>query len=58
MGAGYAVYVPEEEAEEVVSVAARCGLEAFVAGQVVTGPRQVVIEPLGIVFEGETLGVR
>ena len=58
MGAGYAVYVPEEEAEEVVSVAARCGLEAFVSGQVVTGPRQVVIEPLGIVFEGETLGVR
>ena len=58
MGAGYAVYVPEHRAEEVVAVAASCGFQAFVAGSVEVGPRRVVIEPLGIVFAGATLGVR
>jgi phosphoribosylformylglycinamidine cyclo-ligase len=58
MGAGYAVYVPEEQADQVSSVAEACGLEACVAGQVVSGPRQVVIEPLDIVFGADTLGVR
>ena len=58
MGAGYAVYVPEDQADVVVSVAASCGLKAWVAGRVVSGPRQVVIEPLGLVFGADTLGVR
>jgi phosphoribosylformylglycinamidine cyclo-ligase len=58
MGAGYAVYVPESHAERVMSVAAECGLQSWLAGRVEAGPRQVVIEPLGIVFGGSTLGVR
>jgi phosphoribosylformylglycinamidine cyclo-ligase len=58
MGAGYAVYVPQDNAEDVSAIAAGCGLEAWVAGRVVRGPRQVVIEPLGIVFGAETLTVR
>lgn len=58
MGAGYAVYVPQGQAEKVRSVAAQCGLQSWVAGQVENGPRQVVVEPLGIVFAGDTLGVR
>ena len=58
MGAGYAVYVPRDQSEQVVSVAARCGFQSWVAGQVEKGPRQVVIEPLGIVFVADTLGLR
>jgi phosphoribosylformylglycinamidine cyclo-ligase len=58
MGAGYAVYVQEIHADRVISVAAECGLQSWLAGRVEAGPRQVVIEPLGIVFGGSTLGVR
>jgi phosphoribosylformylglycinamidine cyclo-ligase len=58
MGAGYAVYVPHGQAERVSLVAARCGFRSWVAGRVENGPRQVVIEPLGVVFASDTLGVR
>lgn len=58
MGAGYAIYVPQEHAENVVEIAKKCGLHAQVAGQVTAGPKQVVIEPLGVTFAGDTLEVR
>lgn len=58
MGAGYAVYVPSEQAAKVVSVAQNVGLQAWAAGSVETGPKQVIIDPLGITFSGDTLGVR
>jgi phosphoribosylformylglycinamidine cyclo-ligase len=58
MGAGYAVFVPKGQAEQVRAVAAHCGFQSWLGGQVEKGPRQVVIEPLGIVFTGDTLGVR
>lgn len=58
MGAGYAVYVPQKDAETVVATAKKCGLNAVVAGRVEAGPKQVVIEPLGVTFAGDTLGVR
>lgn len=58
MGAGFAVYVPAEQAEKVVEIAAAQQLKAWVAGRVETGPKRVVIEPKGITFDGETLEVR
>lgn len=58
MGAGYAVYVPAEQAEQVVEVAGKQDLQAWIAGRVEKGPKRVVIEPLDITFEGETLEVR
>ena len=58
MGAGYAVYVPESQADEVAIIAATCGFQSWVAGRIEAGPRRVVVEPLGIVFEGESLGIR
>lgn len=58
MGAGYAVYVKEEEADKVVKVAAACGLKARIAGHVEEGPKRVVIKPKDITFEGDSLGVR
>jgi phosphoribosylformylglycinamidine cyclo-ligase len=58
MGAGFAVYVPAAEAEKVVEIAAAEGLQAWVAGTVETGPKQVVIEPKNITFAGDSLEVR
>jgi hypothetical protein len=39
-------------------VAGRHGIDAWVAGRVEEGPRSVHIAPLGIDYEGESLGVR
>lgn len=58
MGAGFAVYVPKDQADAVVVAAKNVGLEAWAAGEVQKGPKQVVIEPKNITFKGESLGVR
>ncbi len=52
MGAGYAVYTPPADAQQVVEGAARHGFEAWDAGRVEAGPKQVVIEPVGVTFPG------
>lgn len=58
MGTGYAVYLPAGQAQQVVDIAAKVGLKAWIAGRVEAGPKQVVIEPKRITFSGDTLGVR
>jgi phosphoribosylformylglycinamidine cyclo-ligase len=58
MGAGYAVYVPNDQAAKVVEIAGQCNLKAWHAGRVEPGPKQVVIEPKQITFKGDSLGVR
>ena len=58
MGAGYAIYLPKDEADKAVKIAKNIGLKAWVAGYVKKGPKQVIIKPLNITFAGETLEVR
>lgn len=58
MGAGFAVYLPQAQAQQVVDIAARQGLKAQIAGRVQQGPKQVAITPKNITFTEETLGVR
>ncbi len=58
MGAGYAVYIPADQAGQVKEIALGLGLQAWIAGRVETGPKQVVIKPKNITFAGETLEVR
>ena len=58
MGAGFAIYVPEADAQRVLDVSKEHGIGARVAGVIEEGPREVVIEPLGIRYQGESLGVR
>lgn len=58
MGAGYAVYVPQDQAQQVVDIAAAQKLKAWVAGEVQTGTKQVVIKPKDITFTSESLEVR
>lgn len=58
MGAGFAVFLPPEQAAQAVAVAATLGLAAWDAGLVEAGPPAVTIAPLGLRYAGESLGVR
>jgi phosphoribosylformylglycinamidine cyclo-ligase len=58
MGAGFALYVPAVQAARCVEIAAACGIAAWHAGAVEAGPRQVVIESLGLVYGSDDLHVR
>ncbi len=55
MGVGYAVYCAPGEVEAVLSVAAELGLVALRGGRVEEGPRQVILEPLGVSYDGSRL---
>ncbi len=58
MGAGFALYVSENDARHVIGVAQELGLRAFVAGHIEHGDKKVVIRPKGLEYAGETLAVR
>jgi len=51
MGCGYAVYCAADNAARVVAAATEIGLDAYLAGVVEAGPRRVILEPNGVVFE-------
>ena len=56
MGAGYAVYCAAGEAGGGARRRrAGSGCRALVAGRVEEGPRQVVLEPLGVSYDGSQL---
>jgi phosphoribosylformylglycinamidine cyclo-ligase len=55
MGSGYALYCAPGAGEAIVQVAERLGLSALVAGRVEQGPRQVILEPVGVRFASEEL---
>ena len=60
MGVGFAAYVAPELADATVAAAKAAGYEAWHAGRVrKQGSRKaVVVPPLGLTFEGDTLQVR
>jgi len=55
MGCGYALYCGSGAGPALVQVATDMGLNALVAGVVEQGPRQVVLEPVGVSYESEEL---
>jgi len=55
MGCGFAVYCAAGSGEEVVRIASELGLAASVAGAVEEGPRRVVLDQIGVVFESGDL---
>jgi phosphoribosylformylglycinamidine cyclo-ligase len=55
MGSGYALYCAPGAGGSVVALADGLGLSAIVAGAVEEGPRQVILEPVGVRFEGSEL---
>jgi phosphoribosylformylglycinamidine cyclo-ligase len=58
MGAGYAIYVAEQDVIRTLAVCAESGTPALHAGRIEKGKRSISIKPLGLVFEGETLALR
>jgi phosphoribosylformylglycinamidine cyclo-ligase len=60
MGAGFAAYVDAKDAPACLAAARSVGIEAWLAGRVLKQGRRkaVEIEPLGVVFEGDSLQVR
>ncbi len=59
MGAGFAFYVPEKDVDKVMRISGELrGWKSWDAGVLEEGPRQVVIEPLGLQYGAETLNIR
>jgi len=58
MGAGFAFFVSTAQAEKTVAIARECGIDAWVAGAVEAGPKQVIIEPIGVTYSAEDLKLR
>lgn len=58
MGAGFAIFVKAEDAARTVEVAKACGIEAWHAGALEAGPKQLLIEPLNIRFSDDDLQLR
>lgn len=58
MGIGFAFYVPEEQVEQALVISHQLGFESFDIGVVEEGPKKVVLEQHGIVFEEESLQLR
>jgi phosphoribosylformylglycinamidine cyclo-ligase len=58
MGAGFALFVAAEDAERTAAASRKAGVDAWVAGTVEAGDKKLIIEPLGIEYEGDELGLR
>ena len=58
MGAGFAIFVPAADAQRTVDVAQAQGIQAWVAGEVRAGAKQLVIEPLNVRFGSDDLQLR
>ncbi|KQW44683.1 MULTISPECIES: AIR synthase-related protein [unclassified Roseateles] len=58
MGAGFAIFVKADDAERTAQVARDCGIQAWVAGTVEAGEKQLLIEPLNIRFSEDDLALR
>ena len=58
MGAGFAFFVSATAAEKTVAIARECGIDAWVAGAVEAGPKQVIIEPINVTYSADDLKLR
>jgi len=58
MGAGFACFVARGEGDALVDIARGLGYAAEVSGQVERGPRRVVLDPVGVVYDAEDLELR
>ncbi|MBY0468195.1 MAG: phosphoribosylformylglycinamidine cyclo-ligase [Burkholderiaceae bacterium] len=58
MGAGFALFVPADQAERTAAVAEAQGVRAWVAGRIEAGPKRLLIDPLGLTFGDDALQLR
>ncbi len=55
MGSGYAVYCAAGSGSQVLEIARSLGFQALLAGSVEAGPRRVIVEPIGVLYDGAEL---
>ncbi len=58
MGQDYAIFVPEKEVLKTLNIIKSNGFSGLDSGYIKKGTKKVIIEPISVVFEGNTLGVR
>jgi len=58
MGAGFALFMPADQAAQACQIAEDLGIGACIAGTVEDGPKQLLIEPLNIRFGDDDLQLR
>jgi phosphoribosylformylglycinamidine cyclo-ligase len=58
MGAGFALFVARDDVQTTLRIAAEAGIPAWHAGDVETGAKRLVIEPLGIEYAAADLHLR
>ena len=58
MGAGFALFVPAEQAQRTIEVAKDQGVAATLAGRVEAGEKELLIEPIGVRFAADDLQLR
>lgn len=58
MGAGFAIFVPEKDVNQVLKLAEKHLVKAYAYGVVEEGEKKVIIEPKKIIFEKKSLQVR
>jgi phosphoribosylformylglycinamidine cyclo-ligase len=58
MGAGFALFVDRADVAETIAAAHAQGIDAWDAGVVEAGAKEVVLEPLGVRFAADELQLR
>jgi len=58
MGAGFAIYLPEDQVKKAQSIVKKHNLKSWNVGVVQNGERKVIIKSKNITFAGETLNLR
>lgn len=58
MGAGFAIFLPEDQVKKAQEIINDHNLKSWKAGWLEKGEKQVIIKPKNITFKGESLGVR
>jgi phosphoribosylformylglycinamidine cyclo-ligase len=58
MGAGFALYVAAGQGQRAVEISRSCGVEAWLAGDVVAGPKALTVESIGLHFGADALQLR
>jgi phosphoribosylformylglycinamidine cyclo-ligase len=58
MGAGFALFVAENDAVRTAQIAREAGIEAWVAGSVEAGRKQLIIEPIDVTYQADALNLR
>lgn len=58
MGAGFAIFVPEKDAEKVLNYSKEHKIKAWIGGKVANGAKKIVIKPLKIIYKENELNIR